>query len=107
MLRLPRLLQPFKKLPAKFVPTFPITVPSAEAATLLPNSPKLISMNLSLTSSSVISPFFVSIFSPPSTLDWVSWESPLVPNLTSWVNIIGRKSSDANNENFIFVIIAI
>jgi len=67
-LRLPRLLHPFKKLPARFVPTFPITVPRAEAATSFPKVPKSTLKNLVLTSSSPTSPFLVSTFSPPSKL---------------------------------------
>jgi len=104
-LLLPRLLHPFKKFPAKLVPTFPITVPSAEAATLFPKSPKSRLMNLSLTSSSVISSFPLPL-SPPSILDWDSGAEPLSPNFTSCDKMIGKKSNDASEMNFIFVILS-
>jgi len=99
------LLHPFKKFPAKFVPTFPITVPSADAATLLPKSPKSKLINRSLTSSSVISPFPLPL-SPTSILVWDSGAEPLSPNFTSCDNMIGRKSNDASERNFIFVILS-
>jgi len=97
ILRFPRLLQLFKRFPARFTPAFPTTVPRADAATCPANEFKSTLKNLVLTSSSSTCIPVLGLTFPPSTgfsllsLNWT----------TSWEYIMGMKTTDINVKHFI------